>query len=155
MTPVFKVLQLASRCNEAWGEARVLLQSLGQRGRSAEDVHLGHVSGWQDEGGGFSDMNLIARKLGNGWHLDHGILASLLRIWAPPSLPLDGCHTTVADFGAGSGHYCSFLNATGEFCCEAFDGSAGAARLSEVSHARLDAPLDLGRTLGASGGSSL
>ena len=53
-----------------------------------------------------------ARNLTNGWHLDHALLASLVRLWPGPAG--DDCHTSIADFGAGGGHYCKFFNKTGE-----------------------------------------
>merc|ERR1712157_428113 len=74
--------------------------------------------------------------------------ASLLRLWGPPPDTTDeGCHLSVADFGAGGGHYCRFLTRTGEVCCHAFDGTPRAALLSggKVQTARLDDTFDLGR----------
>mmetsp|Transcript_89294 Transcript_89294/g.289112 ORF Transcript_89294/g.289112 Transcript_89294/m.289112 type:complete len:187 (+) Transcript_89294:1-561(+) len=96
-------------------------------------------------------MHFLVRRLTDGWHMDHGVLASLLRLWQPPTAAWrgeNGCHTSVADFGAGGGHYCNFLNQTQEFCCQAFDGTPRADQHTKgaVQTLRLDKPFDLGRT---------
>jgi len=60
------------------------------------------------DSGAFSDMHYITRQLLGGWHLDHGLIASLMRIWIPPAGWTQNtdqedshakCHTTVADLG--------------------------------------------------------
>lgn len=152
--PVWSVVANSAKVVDAWTVVRLRLHEFSTRSEEADDDREGGQSGWQDSRGAFSDMNYLQRKLTDGWHLDHGLVASLLRLWQPPEgweQPGDdesSCHTSIADFGAGGGHYCALLNRTGEFCCHAFDGSPSADRLSEgrVSVARLDEPFDLGRT---------
>lgn len=154
--PVWNMVGLAAGFAGAMAEVRLVLDRL----RTPQGLELAPPgeTEWQDEGGAFSKMQFLVRKLTDGWHLDHGLLASLLRLWRPPEDgkqqgahrgdgSSEGCHTTVADFGAGSGHYCNFLNQTEEFCCFAFDGTPRVAELSggAVQTRRLDEPFDLGR----------
>eukprot|EP00928_Gymnodinium_smaydae_P076564 TRINITY_DN59602_c0_g1_i1.p1 TRINITY_DN59602_c0_g1~~TRINITY_DN59602_c0_g1_i1.p1 ORF type:complete len:460 (-),score=69.31 TRINITY_DN59602_c0_g1_i1:117-1496(-) len=157
--PIWDVLFKASQFAAALSAATTELHSLRHHASTLEGeggnemvVPVPGVPTWQDEGGAFSKMNLLYRRMFGGWHLDHGLVASLLRIWSPPSQEaledLDSCHTTVADFGAGSGHYCKFFNKTGDVCCMAFDGSPNAAENfgGLVQTLRLDQHFDLGRT---------
>lgn len=65
--------------------------------------------------GRFSTIEALRRDTFEEWQLDKGLLRALIR-----QLPID---STVADFGAGSGHYASWLNDTGLVTAYAFDGS--------------------------------
>eukprot|EP00928_Gymnodinium_smaydae_P030919 TRINITY_DN22857_c0_g1_i1.p1 TRINITY_DN22857_c0_g1~~TRINITY_DN22857_c0_g1_i1.p1 ORF type:complete len:522 (-),score=73.66 TRINITY_DN22857_c0_g1_i1:106-1632(-) len=100
---------------------------------------------YQQASGAFSETNLLVRKVQDGWHLDHGLVASLVRFWSPQD---SGARLSIADFGAGSGHYCAFLNKTEQYDCLAYDGASEieAYTKGRVSHLRLDLPFDLGRT---------
>lgn len=143
IAPVWDVLTTAARYNEALDEVRRAIREGG-------DPSVPDKLHWQDAGGAFSEMNFMHRKLYGSWHLDHGLVASLIRLWQPASdwNGPDGCHTTVVDFGAGGGHYCEFLNRTGEYCCSAYDGSPVAARHTggAVQTQRLDEPFTLLRS---------
>jgi len=151
--PVWNLVAHAAKFADSMAQVRVVLDKLRTPEGTLALVPAGEAD-WQDEGGAFSQMNFLSRNLTGGWHLDHGLLASLLRLWRPPEeagrpggAGGEGCHTTVADFGAGSGHYCGFLNRTEEFCCLAFDGTPRVAELTggAVQTQRLDEPFNLGR----------
>ncbi|CAE8650487.1 unnamed protein product, partial [Polarella glacialis] len=149
--PLFDVLGFAAKFADAFSDVRVVLDTL-QTTPGQLVLPKPGSSDWQDSSGSFSDMNFLARKFKKtGWHLDHGLVASLLRLWLPPSGwgvgAEQGCHTSIADFGAGSGHYCSLFNKTGEYCCSAFDGYKNVEKLTHgaVRQLRLDVEFDLGR----------
>lgn len=110
--------------------------------RAASESHM------QDKTGGFSEGNFAMRTLNDKWHLDHGLVGSLIRLWPPNKGARRGVPTTVVDFGAGAGHYCRFLNQTGHISCLAFDGSSAAPEYTDgvVQTMLLDQPIDLGRS---------
>jgi len=90
--------------------------------------------------GRFSTMEALRRDTFEEWQLDKGLLRGLLRY----VLPLDA---TVADMGAGSGHYSSWLNDTGLVTAYAFDGSPDIELVTKgkVLGADLGRPLALWR----------
>eukprot|EP00435_Cladocopium_sp_Y103_P048944 s2951_g14.t1 len=149
LLPTIDVLTAAAQFADAFAEVRLTLDKLASTQPGSLQLVLPEASPspYQDGGGAFMDMTFIVRNLTNGWHLDHALLASLVRLWPPPASHGDGCHTTVADFGAGGGHYCKFFNKTGDYCCSAFDGSPKAALYTggAVQTQRLDEYFDLGR----------
>jgi len=83
----------------------------------------------QDEHGSFVTYEFLRRKVFGQWAIDKGLLRGLLRhVWQPPhgsSAPV-----SVADFGAGGGHYSIWLNETGLVQAYAFDGTHQAAELT-------------------------
>jgi len=146
--PVWDVISHVARVAEALGAVRVMLAKFREVGEESWRSLAGPPA-WEANSGAFSEMHFMQRQFMDGWHLDFGLAASLIRLWHPPagSSLEHGCHTSIVDFGAGSGHYCKFLNQTGEFCCSAYDGSEYAPKLTEgaVHTQRLDEPFDLGR----------
>lgn len=88
--------------------------------------------------GRFSTMESLRRDTFTEWQLDKGLLQGLIR----HVLPLDA---VVGDFGAGSGHYASWLNDTGLVEAFAFDGSPDIELVtkSKVLSADLGKPLSL------------
>merc|ERR1712181_59691 len=114
--PVWTAVHSAARFFDLLGEVRIALDRLHDANTHLKVPEFGY-SFWQDGSGAFSEMNFLQRQLFDGWHLDHGVLAWLLRFLEPPSNfnPSHGCHTSIADFGAGGGHYCHALNQTGEY----------------------------------------
>eukprot|EP00421_Protoceratium_reticulatum_P065289 CAMPEP_0168423136 /NCGR_PEP_ID=MMETSP0228-20121227/34152_1 /TAXON_ID=133427 /ORGANISM="Protoceratium reticulatum, Strain CCCM 535 (=CCMP 1889)" /LENGTH=509 /DNA_ID=CAMNT_0008437087 /DNA_START=1 /DNA_END=1529 /DNA_ORIENTATION=- len=90
--------------------------------------------------GRFSTMESLRRDTFDEWQLDKGLLQGLVR----HILPLDAL---VADFGAGSGHYASWLNETGLATAIAFDGSPDIELVTKgmVLSADLGRPLNLWR----------
>jgi 2-polyprenyl-3-methyl-5-hydroxy-6-metoxy-1,4-benzoquinol methylase len=90
--------------------------------------------------GRFSTMEALRRDTFDEWQLDKGLLRGLLR----HVLPVDA---VVADFGAGSGHYASWLNDTGLVTAHAFDGSPDIELVtkSAVMSADLGKPIRLWR----------
>uniref|UniRef100_A0A7S0FPU6 Apple domain-containing protein n=1 Tax=Pyrodinium bahamense TaxID=73915 RepID=A0A7S0FPU6_9DINO len=90
--------------------------------------------------GRFSTMEVLRRDTFDEWQLDKGLLQGLIR----HVLPIDG---VVADFGAGSGHYASWLNDTGLITAHAFDGSPDIELVTKgtVQSADLGRPLTLWR----------
>eukprot|EP00927_Polykrikos_kofoidii_P062684 TRINITY_DN57490_c0_g1_i1.p1 TRINITY_DN57490_c0_g1~~TRINITY_DN57490_c0_g1_i1.p1 ORF type:complete len:527 (-),score=108.34 TRINITY_DN57490_c0_g1_i1:71-1651(-) len=91
--------------------------------------------------GRFSTMEALRRDTFDEWQADKGLLQGLVR----HVFPLDA---TVADFGAGSGHYASWLNDTGLVMAFAFDGSPDIELVTKgvVSGADLGRPVTLWRT---------
>jgi len=83
----------------------------------------------QDEHGSFVTYEFLRRKVFGQWAIDKGLLRGLLRhVWRPPhgaSAPV-----SVADFGAGGGHYAAWLNDTGLVRAFALDGTRQAAELT-------------------------
>eukprot|EP00928_Gymnodinium_smaydae_P038329 TRINITY_DN26462_c0_g1_i1.p1 TRINITY_DN26462_c0_g1~~TRINITY_DN26462_c0_g1_i1.p1 ORF type:complete len:517 (+),score=94.35 TRINITY_DN26462_c0_g1_i1:154-1704(+) len=164
--PIWQVIGATAKLANALAEARVVLDRLYHPKENEPVPFRRGDSEWQDGGGAFSDMNFLHRQLFGGWHLDHGVVAWLLRLWhvAPESGAGEeaaeatesgqerpacegGRGVSVADFGAGGGHYCDFLNRTGDVCCFAYDGSPKATKLTggAVQTQRLDESFDLGR----------
>jgi len=90
--------------------------------------------------GRFSTMEALRRDTFSEWQLDKGLLQGLLR----HVLPLDA---VVADFGAGSGQYATWLNDTGLVVAHAFDGTPDVELVSKgiVLNADLARPLALWR----------
>lgn len=90
--------------------------------------------------GCYSTMEALRRDTFDEWQLDKGLLRGLLR----DVLPLD---STIADFGAGSGHYAKWLNDTGLVQAFAYDGSPEIELVTNgaVSSADLAKQLELGR----------
>eukprot|EP00933_Yihiella_yeosuensis_P078353 TRINITY_DN8972_c0_g1_i1.p1 TRINITY_DN8972_c0_g1~~TRINITY_DN8972_c0_g1_i1.p1 ORF type:complete len:558 (-),score=98.45 TRINITY_DN8972_c0_g1_i1:232-1905(-) len=86
--------------------------------------------------GRFSTMEALRRDTFEEYQLDKGLLQGLLR----HVFPVDA---SIADFGAGSGHYSKWLNDTGLVTAYAFDGSPD---ISLVTRG-LVAGADLGKTL--------
>eukprot|EP00747_Dinoflagellata_sp_TGD_P083165 gnl/TRDRNA2_/TRDRNA2_161988_c1_seq3.p1 gnl/TRDRNA2_/TRDRNA2_161988_c1~~gnl/TRDRNA2_/TRDRNA2_161988_c1_seq3.p1 ORF type:complete len:464 (+),score=83.14 gnl/TRDRNA2_/TRDRNA2_161988_c1_seq3:26-1417(+) len=111
---------------------------------------------FHDPGGAFSEMNFLQRKLADrngkeGWYLDRGLLVGLVRLWDDDGSQLagDAPRLSVADLGAGAGHYSTFLNQSGLYEAHAFDGQANVENLTggRVRHAELSQRgLWLGRT---------
>jgi len=151
MQPIWDVIFATARYAEACSEVR---EALGQLRHMEDGAVLVQRREWQDSGGAFSAMHYQHRQLTDGWHLDHGLVASLIRLWQPPpggspNHDTDSqCHTSIVDFGAGGGRYCDFFNKTGEYCCFAYDGTSNVVELSKglVQTQRLDQYFDLGRT---------
>jgi len=150
--PVWDVIFATARYAEASAEVRIVLGNL--RRTAGDDAPLLGNREWQDSGGAFSAMHYMHRQITDGWHMDHGLVASLIRLWQPPpgeppnlDIVENQCHTTIVDFGAGGGRYCDFLNKTGEYCCAAYDGTSNVVELSKgmVQTQRLDEYFDLGR----------
>jgi hypothetical protein len=144
--PVWDVIFATARYAEACGEVRMVLGSL----RHTMDADRPTIGGsdWQDASGAFSAMHYMHRQMTDGWHMDHGLVASLIRLWQPPPGSSEKeCHTSIVDFGAGAGKYCDFFNKTGEYCCAAYDGTSNAAEMSNglVQTQRLDEYFDLER----------
>lgn len=90
--------------------------------------------------GRFSTMETLRRDTFEEWQQDKGLLQGLVR----HILPLDAA---VADFGAGSGHYATWLNDTGLVTAYAFDGSPDIELVTKnaVLSADLGKPLSLWR----------
>lgn len=90
--------------------------------------------------GRFSTMEALRRDTFEEWQLDRGLLQGLLR----HVLPVDA---SVADFGAGSGHYARWLNDTGLVTAFAFDGSPDMELVTKgsVIAANLGTPITLWR----------
>jgi len=90
--------------------------------------------------GRFSTMEALRRDTFDEYQPDKGLLRGLLR----HVFPVDA---TVADFGAGSGHYSKWLNDTGLVTAYAFDGSPDIELVtkSNVLGADLGKPLQLWR----------
>mmetsp|Transcript_50331 Transcript_50331/g.155871 ORF Transcript_50331/g.155871 Transcript_50331/m.155871 type:complete len:440 (-) Transcript_50331:79-1398(-) len=90
--------------------------------------------------GRFSTMESLRRDTFDEWQLDKGLLQGLIR----HVFPLD---VVVADFGAGSGHYSTWLNDTGLVVAHAFDGSPDIELVTKgvVLTADLGKPLNLWR----------
>ncbi|CAJ1344581.1 unnamed protein product [Effrenium voratum] len=149
LLPTIDVLHAAAQFADSFSEVRLILDKLASHSHDGVSITLPQAEGspYQDGGGAFSDMSFIVRNLTSGWHLDYALVASLLRLWAAPATVAPGCHTSIADFGAGGGHYCRFFNKTGEYCCFAYDGSPKAAFYTggAVQTQRLDERFDLGR----------
>lgn len=152
MMPIYNVLGDSAKFADSFSEVRITLDQTvaPQLGQAEVSLPPGAVPPWHDEeSGAFSDMNFIYRNMTDAWHLDYGLAASLLRLWSPPEgwrgADESGWHTSIADFGAGGGHYCKYFNQTGEFACNAFDGSsrAGFHTGGLVQTQRLDEPFDL------------
>merc|ERR1719401_385164 len=90
--------------------------------------------------GRLSTIEALRRDTFEEWRLDKGLLQGLLR----HVLPVDA---TVADFGAGSGQYATWLNDTGLVQAYAFDGSPDIELVTKgsVQSADLGTPLNLWR----------
>lgn len=107
--------------------ARVLLNDTGLSAGDSETgaTRLHH----QDEQGSFVTYEFLRRKVFGQWAIDKGLLRGLIRhVWKPPlgsSAPV-----SVADFGAGGGHYSTWLNETGLVQAYAFDGTRHANELT-------------------------
>jgi len=151
LLPTIDVLTAAAKFADAFAEVRLSLDKLAVYTSEGVDFRLPDPSPYpsplQDAGGAFLAKTFIVRNLTNGWHLDYALGASLIRLWPPPPGHGDGCHTSIADFGAGGGHYCKFFNKTDEYCCSSFDGAAKASLYTNgaVQTQRLDEYFDLGR----------
>merc|ERR1711972_763345 len=118
----------------------VQLQSLLAEGGATRLHH-------QDEQGSFITYEFLRRKVFGQWAIDKGLLRGLLRhVWQPPlgeETPM-----TLGDFGAGGGHYSTWLNETGLVQAFAFDGTHQAAELTDgvVQEVNLVQDMDLRRT---------
>jgi len=90
--------------------------------------------------GRFSTMEALRRDTFSEWQMDKGLVQGLLR----HILPMDA---VVADFGAGSGQYASWLNDTGLLVAHAFDGTPDVELVTKgvVLNADLGRPLALWR----------
>jgi len=90
--------------------------------------------------GRYSTMEALRRDTFKEWQLDTGLMQALLR----HVLPVDAA---VADFGAGSGQYATWLNDTGLVAAYAFDGSPDIELVTKgaVLNADLGRPLSLWR----------
>mmetsp|Transcript_18168 Transcript_18168/g.34969 ORF Transcript_18168/g.34969 Transcript_18168/m.34969 type:complete len:479 (-) Transcript_18168:268-1704(-) len=100
----------------------------GQHVQSTGATRLHH----QDEHGSFVTYELMRRNVFGQWAIDKGLLRGLLRnVWQPPCGA--GDPVTVADFGAGGGHYSTWMNETGLVQAFAFDGTQDVARLTNGS----------------------
>lgn len=150
MSPIWDVISSIARVAESLGAVRLMIAKYKEIGEDTWQLMAGPPD-WEDKStGAFSEMHFMQRQFMDAWHLDYGLVTSLTRLWVPPvgGWSLDaGCHTSIADFGAGGGHYCKFLNQTGEYCCSAYDGSEHAPELTDnkVLTRRLNEPFDLGR----------
>eukprot|EP00929_Paragymnodinium_shiwhaense_P107275 TRINITY_DN73363_c0_g1_i1.p1 TRINITY_DN73363_c0_g1~~TRINITY_DN73363_c0_g1_i1.p1 ORF type:complete len:440 (+),score=112.43 TRINITY_DN73363_c0_g1_i1:144-1463(+) len=148
IAPMITAIEEASKLGGALNDARLVLDKLVQPGGGIKEPEPTAFE-WHDEGGAFSAMHFLQRQMSGGWHLDYSLAISLVRLWTPAEerLGTDPCHATIVDFGAGGGHYCDFMNRTGEYCCNAYDGAPRAAEYSEgkVLTQRLDVEFDLGR----------
>merc|ERR1740123_2580754 len=83
----------------------------------------------QDEQGSFVTYEFLRRKVFGQWAIDRGLLRGLLRHVWQPDYSSDN-PMSVADFGAGGGHYSVWLNETGLVEAFAFDGTHGASVLT-------------------------
>jgi len=104
-----------------------VLQSMEAQGTVTlgDTVRLHH----QDEQGSFVTYEFLRRKVFGQWAIDKGLLRGLLRhVWQPPRG--EDAPVTVGDFGAGGGHYSTWMNETGLIQAFAFDGTANAAALT-------------------------
>lgn len=101
----------------------------------------------QDEHGSFVTYEFLRRKAFRQWAIDRGLMRGLLRhVWQPPvghAAPL-----SLGDFGAGGGHYSTWLNETGLLQAFAFDGTHQAAELTggAVQEVNLVKDMELWRT---------
>jgi len=83
----------------------------------------------QDEHGSFVTYEFLRRKVFGQWAIDRGLMRGLIRhVWKPRH---DGDPVSLADFGAGGGHYSAWLNDTGLVRAFAFDGTHQAAELTD------------------------
>eukprot|EP00933_Yihiella_yeosuensis_P029505 TRINITY_DN23148_c1_g1_i1.p1 TRINITY_DN23148_c1_g1~~TRINITY_DN23148_c1_g1_i1.p1 ORF type:complete len:506 (-),score=80.08 TRINITY_DN23148_c1_g1_i1:196-1587(-) len=101
----------------------------------------------QDEHGSFVDYEFLRRKVFKQWAIDKGLVRGLLRyVWKPGFG--DAEPISLADFGAGGGHYSAWMNETGLVKAHAFDGTAQAEELSggAVQQVNLGADMTLWRT---------
>merc|ERR1719159_926862 len=79
----------------------------GSNGDETGATRLHH----QDEQGSFVTYEFLRRKVFGQWAIDRGLLRGLIRhVWRPAH---DNEPISVADFGAGGGHYSAWLNDTG------------------------------------------
>merc|ERR1712194_907920 len=92
-------------------------------------------------------MGFIRRKVFKQWAIDKGLLRGLIRhVWEPPlgsAAPI-----TMGDFGAGGGHYSSWMNETGLIDAYAFDGTHKVSELTDgiVNEVNLVADMQLWRS---------
>jgi len=102
----------------------------------------------QDGQGMFSSFEYLRRKHFGQWALDKGLLRGLLRHVWKPSYDETSPRLSLADFGAGGGQYCNWLNDTGLVDAFAFDGTPGAAEISQgsVQEINLVSKVELHRT---------
>jgi len=101
----------------------------------------------QDEQGYFVTYEFLRRKAFGQWATDRGLLRAMLRhIWKPLGGKAEPI--SMGDFGAGGGHYSTWLNETGLVQAFAFDGTKGAAELTNgaVQEVNLVTELHLWRT---------
>jgi len=83
----------------------------------------------QDEQGSFVTYEFLRRKAFGQWAIDKGLLRGLIRhVWQPPVGHAEP--VSLGDFGAGGGHYSTWLNETGLVQAYAFDGTHQAAELT-------------------------
>jgi hypothetical protein len=97
---------------------------------------------FSDEADGtFTTLELLRRDTFAEWMVDKGLLRALLK-------NLFEADSTVADFGAGSGTYATWLNETGLVTAWAFDGTMDVAQVTSgnVTYFNLAEPVPLGRT---------
>lgn len=97
---------------------------------------------FSDEADGtFTTLELLRRDTFAEWMVDKGLLRALLK-------NLIEADSTVADFGAGSGAYATWLNETGLATAWAFDGTMDVAQVTSgnVTHFNLADPMPLGRS---------
>mmetsp|Transcript_78839 Transcript_78839/g.191004 ORF Transcript_78839/g.191004 Transcript_78839/m.191004 type:complete len:456 (-) Transcript_78839:51-1418(-) len=113
------------RFTQQLASALIGLEAMNAQQTEAGATRLHH----QDEHGSFVTYEFLRRKVFGQWAIDKGLLRGLIRhVWQPPlgsNAPI-----SVADFGAGGGHYSSWLNETGLVQAYAFDGTHQAAELT-------------------------
>lgn len=116
------------------------LESVSPEGGPARVYH-------QDEHGSFVTYEFLRRRVFGQWAIDKGLLRGLLRYVLKPGTG-NTEPVTVADFGAGGGHYSTWMNETGLLKAFAFDGTHQAAELTGgvVQEINLVEDLQLWRT---------
>ena len=86
--------------------------------------------------GSFTQTEALRRETFQLWIRDEGLLKGMIQLWT--YLRNDSCVEAIADFGAGGGHYASFLNSTGLFSVWAFDGTRGIDQITQGRVSYLD-----------------
>lgn len=120
--------------------------------RHVENDRQGTVGDNLGDHGVFDSFELLRRDTFNGWFVDQGLIAQVLRevvADCPPSVdPTDAELVRVLDLGAGSGAYADFMNRTGLVAAHAYDAIPDAAKLTagRVQHLNLAWPLSKQKT---------
>ena len=97
--------------------------------------------------GMFQSLEALKRTTFGTWVLDKGLARGLLKEVLMTTTLTSNNAPTIGDFGAGGGHYSSWLNETGLVSSYAYDGTPGITSITggTVHALNLAVPTDLGR----------